>query len=562
MIPKGADKGNRTAGLLYYLWGPGRSNEHTDPHMVAAWDPSVVTRAEPSQGGSIQLLARLLDVPVQALESRRPKQHVYHVPVRLAPEDRRLSDAEWADVAREILDAVGVAPKDDPAGCRWIAMRHADDHIHIVATLARQNGRTPWLQNDWPKMQARARELERRLGLVRLGSGDRTASPWPEFGELEKAKRWGREEPARITLRRAAREAASAATDERDFFARLEAAGLRVKQRVAPDGAVTGYSVALPGDRAASGRAVWYSGTRLAPDLSLPRVRERWDGCGSAGTVASWEAVAEHVRQAAAALSADDATAAGDLAALGDVIAAYAPHAPRIVRDEVVAAARAFERASRAPGPRTLAGEARQLTRQATRFLNEAARGSGAAAAVLMLAALLAAVLAAQRRHEAQERHAHARAARGTAGHLRAAAEMMRGAATSRGGRANARSAAGRSAAPSATGGAGAEAAVRSALPMLADQVLADAVWPALRGVMAAAERAGYEPAQLLAEVAAQRELDSADSVAQVLTWRLQGRMRRDADTGARQLSPTAQRAANAPQHPVSRRQPPRGPRR
>jgi hypothetical protein len=533
--------------------------------MVAAWDPGVVTRHEPTQGGDIPTLARLLDVPVHALESRRPKAHVYHVAVRLAPEDRELSDAEWADVAREVLDAAGIAPKDDPRGCRWIAMRHADDHIHIVATLARQDRRTPSIRRDWPKMQARARELERRLGLVQLGSGDRTASPWPTFGELEKAKRHGRGEPTRITLRRAVREAAAAARDEAGFFAGLERAGLRVRQRVAPDGAVTGYAVALPGDRTAAGRAVWYSGTRLAPDLSLPRIHERW--ARRAATATSWEQAAAYVRQAAGAVAVDDATAAGDLAALADTITAYAPHAPRMVRDDVREAARTFERAGRAPGARHLEGEARQLLRQSTRFLTEAAHGpTTAAAALLMLAALLAAIVAAQRRHEARQLHAHARAAHQAAGHLRAATEMMRGAATPRRrpGRPGAARTAGRPGLGASTGSG--EAVLRAALPELADHVLADAAWPALRQTVAAAERAGYEPVQLLVDVAAQRELGSAESVAQVLTWRVQGRLRHDeAEGGTRQPaapSSPSRRPAAGPRQPTPPRQPPRGPRR
>ncbi|MFI5985181.1 hypothetical protein ACIBEA_30485 [Streptomyces sp. NPDC051555] len=42
------------------------------------------------------------------------------------------------------------------------------------------------------------------------------------------------------------------------------------------DGALVGYSVALPGDRADGGsRPVWFAGSTLAYDLSLPRVRER-----------------------------------------------------------------------------------------------------------------------------------------------------------------------------------------------------------------------------------------------------------------------------------------------
>jgi hypothetical protein len=39
---------------------------------------------------------------------------------------------------------------------------------------------------------------------------------------------------------------------------------------------VTGYAVGLPGDAAASGDQIWYGGGKLAPDLSLPKLRRRW----------------------------------------------------------------------------------------------------------------------------------------------------------------------------------------------------------------------------------------------------------------------------------------------
>ena len=35
----------------------------------------------------------------------------------------------------ELLDRTGIARRDDPGGCRWVAVRHADDHIHIAAVL-------------------------------------------------------------------------------------------------------------------------------------------------------------------------------------------------------------------------------------------------------------------------------------------------------------------------------------------------------------------------------------------------------------------------------------------
>lgn len=52
-----------------------------------------------------------------------------------------LSDAEWGQVAARVMHRTGLAPHEDDLGVRWVAVRHAADHIHIVATLARQDGR-------------------------------------------------------------------------------------------------------------------------------------------------------------------------------------------------------------------------------------------------------------------------------------------------------------------------------------------------------------------------------------------------------------------------------------
>jgi hypothetical protein len=37
MVPK-IRRGSRTHGLLVYLYGPGKRDEHTDPHLVGSWD--------------------------------------------------------------------------------------------------------------------------------------------------------------------------------------------------------------------------------------------------------------------------------------------------------------------------------------------------------------------------------------------------------------------------------------------------------------------------------------------------------------------------------------------
>ncbi|WP_331719462.1 relaxase/mobilization nuclease domain-containing protein [Streptomyces sp. NBC_01174] len=555
MIPKKAKAGGRTAGLLYYLYGPGRANEHVDPHMVAAWDGGVLDPGR-EQGTTIPILASLLDAPLYGLETKIPDQHVYHVPVSNDSSDRILSDEEWADIAREIMDASGIAPKGDPMGARWIAVRHDPQHIHIVATLARQDGRAPNLRRDMVKMQARARELEGRYGLRQLTSGDKTASRWPTTAEAEKANRNGRDEPPRTTLQGKVRQAASTATSEDAFFTAIQRAGIRLNKRTAPDGSVTGYSVALPGDRTGAGRAVWFSGSRLAPDLSLPRVRERWTGTPATTAVAvnagqvtsqaaAWQAAAWQVHQAAAILgNAGDEAGAGEMVALSDFLTTYAAHAPTEVRQELQDAARTFERAGRAPTARQMHTDASGHLRMATQLVvmstSLGMNGGEASAAITILVAVALAVIAAQRFHQAAQHRAQEQAAAEAGYHLRAATEVAYGASTGHGRRGGTRAVwretAARPNAPELTGTYA--PAVREAIPKLAERVLGEEAWPALAATLKQAEGAGYMPAQLLAEVSEVRGFGDAESAAEVLVWRLQKRM--ESGTQAASVTPPA----------------------
>lgn len=219
-------------------------------------------------------------------ENRAPTQHVWQCSVRTAPGDRGLSDEEWNAVAQRIVHATGIAPDGDLDGCRWIAVRHAEDHIHVVATLVRGDLRNPRLNYDFNKDQAECRRIEKEVGLRRLDAGDGTAAKNPISAEKFKAERTGRPETPRETLRAAVRRAVAGAEDEKEFFTRLHEAGLRVKVRHAPSGDALGYNVALPGDRNRDAEPVWYPGSKLAPDLSLPKIR-RWLADGAAERTAT-----------------------------------------------------------------------------------------------------------------------------------------------------------------------------------------------------------------------------------------------------------------------------------
>src|SRR6266702_162611 len=236
------------------------------------------------QGSAARLCSRrltgLLEQPLAALAGPGYDQPVWHCAIRAAPEDPMLSDAEWALVAERVMHRTGLDPTSDDLGVRWVAVRHAADHIHIVATLARQDGTRPKTWNDYYRVREACQEAERRLGLRSTAPADRTAARRPTRAETEQAARRGWAEPARVALRREVCTAAAAAGSEREFFTRLRAAGVLVRERFSTvnPGEVTGYAVGMSGHTARDGGVVWYGGGKLAADLTLPKLRARWAG--------------------------------------------------------------------------------------------------------------------------------------------------------------------------------------------------------------------------------------------------------------------------------------------
>ncbi|MFE0772234.1 mobilization protein [Streptomyces sp. NPDC058861] len=539
MVPKIHKRGKRTIGLLYYLYGPGKAEEHVDPHLVASWD-----HAAPDPGRDPQAtykeLQQLLDQPLALLtDAQRARPHVWHLSVRNGPSDRILSDAEWGDIARRMVAAAGIDDPDQGAGCRWVAVRHADDHIHILATLAREDGYRPDLDRDAVRVQAEARLLEKELGLRRLKPGDGTAAQRPTSAERHKAARQGRERTAREELRETVRRAVAGAAGEEEFFDRLAAAGLLVRTRIAPSGDLLGYKVALPDDRNAQGEPVFYSGARLAPDLSLPRIRERWSadakaGAGlesppPAGPAAPSAARRRTARAAWEALlvveQGKDAVVAAYVASAGEVLDALAKTSAAPTRRELREAAWAYERASRSH-VRAVRGHDQAL-RQAARDLVHGGpalgRGEDGASTAMAIDMLFFLIVAAAHWHAKKGHAQQAEAAEKAAEHLRAAyraAAQQPLAALHQRGRRLARPLLRRQ-----------SGVVREAIPELAEQVLAEPGWPALAATLADAEAAGHDPAALLAEVSGRRELGTADSLSDVLVWRLRRAADLPADT-------------------------------
>ncbi|MFC4942060.1 relaxase/mobilization nuclease domain-containing protein [Pseudonocardia sp. GCM10023141] len=328
--------GWRPGGLVAYLMGPGTVEEHVRPRVIASWD-GLDEGWQPDTGpggaldfqlgrliGALQVPATRAGLPVSG-QAPPGRGYVWHCSARLSATDRTLSDEEWAGVARRLLDGAGIATTEDLGGPRWIAVRHADDHIHVAAVLVREDtGRRFWPHHDYRGLRCTARELESELGLTPTALADRTAARRPQRAELELAARQG-VEPARTELARVVREAAVAATDPGGFVDLLRGRGYLVELRRLPSGDPIGYKIAR---RATT--PIWFGGGKLAPDLSMPKLITRWGQRGDATerldagvlaetrqTLERAERILRGARQGIAAENPD-----GIAHAVGDVVAA------------------------------------------------------------------------------------------------------------------------------------------------------------------------------------------------------------------------------------------------
>ena len=432
--------GWRPAGLIAYLFGPGRHEEHRDPRVVASWDgapgfhqppklPAVRVGDEVIEPGEFDFDLRPLNATMEewprraklpvttpppipaapadpagqreveywsewlrASGKRKPPReapewvrwhrydpkaqrivlrpgYVWHCPVRLAPDDPTLTDAQWEMIAQRLMMATGLQQE----GCRWIAVRHADDHIHLVATLvSERTGRRVYPRNDFAKLREACQQLEKELGLTRTPDIDWTAARNPTRREVGKAERIGRREPARVELRRVVSQAAAAAHDGGEFLRLLQQEGLVVRVQRTSDGQIRGYAVGLPTDVTAEGRPVLYSGSKLARDLTWPKLLERWASTPTHEPVplprtetghptpAARRAVlaeaAEVVNRAAATLHAGHEDGDGIAHAAGEVLATLSAAKEGREPGELSAVLDTFDRAARTP-ERVLPGD-------------------------------------------------------------------------------------------------------------------------------------------------------------------------------------------------------------
>ncbi|MFE0187306.1 relaxase/mobilization nuclease domain-containing protein [Streptomyces sp. NPDC058989] len=514
--------GKDTAGLIRYLFDTKKAKDHADPHLVASWDGYA---PDPGRADDFDATRKLLvaDLDLHVKQARRlgraPEKHVWHCSLRAAKTDRILSDEEWAAIARRVVTATEIAPEGDPDGCRWVAVRHAPDHIHIAATKVRSDLRTARHWNDYLTADKELAAIEKEYGLFQVVRGDRTAAKRPTRAEQEKARRTGQQQTARERLRTTVRTAVAVAASTEEFLRLLTDLGsVSIEVQRFPSGDLRGYKVALEGDTNAAGEPIWFSGSELTPDLSLPKIQQRLAAVEPQPTdqqsgrrpnpwhqaTAAAERIPHHLDQG------DDKAAQAHLAAFGEALDALPRLAPKDIRPQLQQAAIAFERATRSR-IRNSDQHARALRGAVRAMRSHPVTDDGAVLAMFLDAAVLV-VIAATRWHQQRQHDQQVIAAHQTLAHLQTAYDQAAAAPLV---------AMAQRKPPQQAVDVFARQ-IWEAVPAYAQRVLDDPTWGALAAALAEAEAAGHQPVRLLQQAAGQRTLDDTHSPARTLAWRIQ----------------------------------------
>jgi len=298
-------RGGRMTGLMAYLAGPGRANEHTHP-MIVAGDDRVTFAVEPGtvlSHDDAMTLGAILDQPRRVygteihaatkswdaeketyVQTGTKQAHVWHCSLSLRADEGHLSAEQWQSIAKEFVDKMGFIDPDGAKSSRWVAIHHGsskngNDHIHIAVQLVREDGTKARVFRDYKQAQDVCAELEVKHGLEVLearGQGRSVSADKP--AERARAQREGRSQSDRYELRRRMRTALATSGGVDQYIQRLQDLGVQVAPSLAKGSnqRIRGYKVALSGSKDANGAAIWYSPSKLDATLAWPNLAKRF----------------------------------------------------------------------------------------------------------------------------------------------------------------------------------------------------------------------------------------------------------------------------------------------
>ena len=186
MIPN-VVRGGRMAGLMNYLVGPGRANEHENQRLIAGDDRVTFAYApgvELSKYDAFEI-AEILDAPRKLhgtsvvkpvyakdeeagafltdengkkIRTGSKDAHVWHCSLAVESGHGSVPDAQWAKIAGAFVEKMGFIDPDGAKSSRWVAVHHGaskngNDHIHLVVSMVREDGTKASTHNDFHRAQ-------------------------------------------------------------------------------------------------------------------------------------------------------------------------------------------------------------------------------------------------------------------------------------------------------------------------------------------------------------------------------------------------------------------------
>jgi len=315
MIPN-VTRGGRMAGLMSYLVGPGRANEHENQRLIAG-DDRVMFAYAPGTGLSKYdafEIAELLDAPrkIHGTEVTKPvyakdedtglfltdehgkkirvgskDAHVWHCSLAVESRYGFVPDEQWEKIAHSFVEKMGFVDPDGAESSRWAAVHHGaskngNDHIHLVVSLVREDGTKANTHNDFHRAQVACRELEVEYGLPRLESqeyGHGLAGEKP--AERARAERNNMAVSEKFELQRRLRAALASANSAEEYLRHAQDHGVHIAPSFhrGSNTEIRGYRVSM-GHGKADEKAVWYAPSKIDRTLGWPDINQRFGASG------------------------------------------------------------------------------------------------------------------------------------------------------------------------------------------------------------------------------------------------------------------------------------------
>ncbi len=204
------------------------------------------------------------------------------------PNNEGLSNQQWQKVVDSFLKEIGAD------GSNFVAYRHTNtenDHIHIIFSRAKSDGRLVSMsQNRWA-WRAAIRRVEERLGITTSQCTTQTDVPTSDrvVSAQRRAHRLGTN--VGFINPKAIEKALAKANTMEDFVNAMKLSGVNVKQSV-KNGKATGILFQKNGEKE------WFAGSSISREFSLPRVLVRIESHRQASqTLMEQHAIEQRVRQ-------------------------------------------------------------------------------------------------------------------------------------------------------------------------------------------------------------------------------------------------------------------------